>query len=70
MSLIAHDFSLTCAQVTNHKLFHRAVRIVTNVAGVGVESASHALLRSLYRCDTVSQDIQAAQMQQHIDMPF
>ena len=43
--------------VSNNKLYYRAIRIVSDVGGVGEQKAEDCLLRSIYGVDEVSEEM-------------
>lgn len=52
-------------KVSNNKLFHRAVSIVSTFAKVDHETALHAILQAIYRTDTIN-DVMDRQVSEHV----
>ncbi len=53
--------------VSNNKLFHRAVGIISQMSGTSSDHALECLLKSIYEVDTLSQDILNASVSAHIE---
>lgn len=56
--------------VSNNKLFERSVRLVAMFAGVSEQQATEALLKSIYKTDSLTEEIRKAPISRHIESAF
>lgn len=54
-------------RISNNKLFHRTVGIISDLMGVSPEEATTALIRSVYQTDNLSEDQANAPISNHIE---
>nr|XP_006825582.1 PREDICTED: glucokinase regulatory protein-like [Saccoglossus kowalevskii] len=55
-------------KVSNNKLYHRAISIIQKFAGCSLEEARCALIKSIYKTDTLTAEQGSAAISKHIDM--
>ena len=54
-------------RISNNKLFHRTVGIITDLTGADTATAIQSLIRSVYKTDTLTQDQLDAPVSDHIE---
>lgn len=53
-------------KVSNNKLYHRAIRIVSEITQVSLEEAEENILKAIYQTETISDEIRKLPVSHHI----